>query len=112
MEGGGQDRSAVDSMDTRDPLINTGYTLTDSYSHNCELTCFLNKICTFWCRSHSPLALEGAELIIWEEVERMELRLEEEGLGWKIIYLFIHISSKHTKPACVCVCVFIPPTSM
>lgn len=30
-----------------------------------------------------PLALEGAELIIWEELERIELRLEEEGLGCK-----------------------------
>lgn len=28
-----------------------------------------------------PLALEGAELIIWEELERIELRLEEDGLG-------------------------------
>lgn len=30
-----------------------------------------------------PLALEGAEFIICEEEERMELRLEDEGLGWK-----------------------------
>lgn len=30
-----------------------------------------------------PRALEGAELIIWEELERIELRLEEEGLGCK-----------------------------
>lgn len=31
----------------------------------------------------SPLALDGAELMIWEEFERIELRLEDEGLGWK-----------------------------
>lgn len=30
-----------------------------------------------------PLALDGAELIIWEELERIELKLEEDGLGWK-----------------------------
>lgn len=36
-----------------------------------------------------PLALDGAELIIWEELERIELRLEEEGLGWKTHFTVI-----------------------
>lgn len=37
------------------------------------------------CRRHLPplpRALEGAEAIIWDGAEWVELRLEEEGLAW------------------------------
>lgn len=36
---------------------------------------------SFILGSHLPLVLEGVEVMIWEEEDRMELRLEEEGLG-------------------------------
>lgn len=45
------------------------------------------SLCLSQVRLYLPLALDGAEFIIWEELERIELRLEEEGLGCKTGYV-------------------------
>lgn len=46
----------------------------------------LTKLCTLPSASiilsSLPRVLEGAEVIIWDGAECVELRLEEEGLAW------------------------------
>lgn len=44
--------------------------------------CLQFSLTPIWVHPFLPLALEGAELIIWDGAECVELRLEVDGLAW------------------------------